>query len=79
MDEDYCDRIEGREIISNIAEAPGLATMIATMYPDNDSPDELPLLESSPISFEIKSCQNSSETFGSEGWHSTVEISSLSY
>jgi len=31
---------EGREIISNLAKAAGLATMIATMRPDIDNPDE---------------------------------------
>jgi splicing factor 3B subunit 1 len=40
IDEDYYARIEGREIISNLAKAAGLATMIATMRPDIDSPDE---------------------------------------
>jgi len=40
IDEDYYARVEGREIISNLAKAAGLATMIATMRPDIDSPDE---------------------------------------
>lgn len=40
IDEDYYARMEGREIISNLAKAAGLATMIATMRPDIDSPDE---------------------------------------
>ncbi|GFH54418.1 splicing factor 3B subunit 1 [Chaetoceros tenuissimus] len=40
IDEDYYARIEGREIISNLAKAAGLATMIATMRPDIDNPDE---------------------------------------
>ncbi|CDJ58736.1 splicing factor 3B subunit 1, putative [Eimeria maxima] len=40
IDEDYYARIEGREIISNLAKAAGLATMIATMRPDIDHPDE---------------------------------------
>lgn len=40
IDEDYFARVEGREIISNLAKAAGLATMIATMRPDIDSPDE---------------------------------------
>lgn len=40
IDEDYYARAEGREIISNLAKAAGLATMIATMRPDIDSPDE---------------------------------------
>ena len=31
IDEDYYARVEGREIISNLAKAAGLATMIATM------------------------------------------------
>ena len=34
IDEDYYARVEGREIISNLAKAAGLATMIATMRPD---------------------------------------------
>ena len=40
IDEDYYARIEGREIISNLAKAAGLATMISTMRPDIDNPDE---------------------------------------
>jgi splicing factor 3B subunit 1 len=40
IDEDYYARIEGREIISNLAKAAGLATMIATMRPDIDHVDE---------------------------------------
>lgn len=40
IDEDYYARCEGREIISNLAKAAGLATMIATMRPDIDNPDE---------------------------------------
>ena len=40
IDEDYYARVEGREIIANLAKAAGLATMIATMRPDIDSPDE---------------------------------------
>ena len=40
IDEDYYARAEGREIISNLAKASGLATMIATMRPDIDNPDE---------------------------------------
>jgi len=40
IDEDYYARIEGREIISNLAKAAGLATMIATMRPEIDNPDE---------------------------------------
>jgi len=40
IEEDYYARIEGREIISNLAKAAGLATMIATMRPDIDNPDE---------------------------------------
>jgi len=40
IDEDYYARVEAREIISNLAKAAGLATMIATMRPDIDSPDE---------------------------------------
>ena len=33
IDEDYYARIEGREIIANLAKAAGLATMIAAMRP----------------------------------------------
>lgn len=40
IDEDYYARIEGREIISNLAKAAGLATMISTMRPEIDSQDE---------------------------------------
>ena len=40
IDEDYYARVEGREIISNLAKAAGLASMIATMRPDIDNPDE---------------------------------------
>merc|ERR1719161_390836 len=40
IDEDYFARVEGREIISNLAKAAGLATMIATMRPDIDHADE---------------------------------------
>ena len=40
IDEDYYARVEGREIIANLAKAAGLATMIATMRPDIDNVDE---------------------------------------
>jgi splicing factor 3B subunit 1 len=40
IDEDYYARVEGREIISNLAKAAGLPTMIATMRPDIDNLDE---------------------------------------
>lgn len=40
IDEDYYARVEGREIISNLAKAAGLATMVSTMRPDIDNPDE---------------------------------------
>mmetsp|Transcript_11968 Transcript_11968/g.18006 ORF Transcript_11968/g.18006 Transcript_11968/m.18006 type:complete len:1263 (-) Transcript_11968:486-4274(-) len=40
IDEDYFARCEGREIISNLAKAAGLPTMIATMRPDVDHADE---------------------------------------
>lgn len=40
IDEDFYARVEGREIISNLAKAAGLATMIATMRPDIDHNDE---------------------------------------
>jgi splicing factor 3B subunit 1 len=40
IDEDYYARVEGREIISNLAKAAGLATMIATMRPDIDHTDD---------------------------------------
>ncbi|XJO78124.1 hypothetical protein BDV3_002615 [Batrachochytrium dendrobatidis] len=40
IDEDYYARVEGREIISNMSKAAGLATMIATMRPDIDHVDE---------------------------------------
>ncbi len=40
IDSDYYARVEAREIISNLAKAAGLATMIAIMRPDIDSGDE---------------------------------------
>lgn len=40
IDTDYYARIEGREIISNLAKAAGLATMIGTMRADIDHVDE---------------------------------------
>ncbi|CAH0515368.1 unnamed protein product [Peronospora belbahrii] len=40
IDEDYYARVEGREIISNLAKAAGLATMISAMRPDIDIDDE---------------------------------------
>ncbi|KAK9458879.1 armadillo-type protein [Lipomyces oligophaga] len=40
IDEDYYARVEGREIIANLAKAAGLAHMIATMRPDIDNADE---------------------------------------
>ncbi|WFC95642.1 U2 snRNP component prp10 [Malassezia brasiliensis] len=40
IDEDYFVRVEGREIISNLAKAAGLAHMISTMRPDIDHADE---------------------------------------
>lgn len=40
IDEDYFARVEGREIISNLSKAAGLAHMISTMRPDIDHIDE---------------------------------------
>lgn len=40
IDQDYFARVEGREIISNLAKAAGLAHMISTMRPDIDHADE---------------------------------------
>jgi splicing factor 3B subunit 1 len=40
IDADYYARVEGREIISNLAKAAGLAHMISTMRPDLDHQDE---------------------------------------
>lgn len=40
IDDDYYARVEGREIISNLAKAAGLPTMISTMRPDIDHKDE---------------------------------------
>ncbi|CAD6961040.1 unnamed protein product [Tilletia controversa] len=40
IDEDYYARLEGREIISNLSKAAGLAHMISTMRPDIDHVDE---------------------------------------
>ena len=40
IDQDYYARVEGREIISNLSKAAGLAHMISTMRPDIDHQDE---------------------------------------
>ena len=40
IDQDYYARVEGREIISNLSKAAGLAHMISTMRPDIDHTDE---------------------------------------
>lgn len=40
IDQDYYARVEGREIISNLSKAAGLAHMISTMRPDIDHIDE---------------------------------------
>ena len=40
IDQDYYARVEGREIISNLSKAAGLATMISVMRPDIDNADE---------------------------------------
>lgn len=40
IDEDYYARVEGRELIANLAKAVGLATMITVMRPNIDSPHE---------------------------------------
>lgn len=40
IDQDYYARVEGREIISNVAKAAGLATMISVMRPDIDHVDD---------------------------------------
>ncbi|ESQ56173.1 hypothetical protein EUTSA_v10024248mg [Eutrema salsugineum] len=40
IDGDYIARITGREVISNLSKAAGLATMIANMRPDLDHVDE---------------------------------------
>ncbi|PWW79505.1 ARM repeat-containing protein [Tuber magnatum] len=40
IDQDYYARVEGREIISNLSKAAGLAHMISTMRPDIDHADE---------------------------------------
>ena len=40
IDQDYYARVEGREIISNLSKAAGLATMISVMRPDIDHSDE---------------------------------------
>lgn len=40
IDEDYYARTEGKEIISNLAKAAGLATMVSIMRPDIDKDDE---------------------------------------
>lgn len=40
IDQDYYARVEGREIISNLAKAAGLSKMIGNMRPDIDHADE---------------------------------------
>ncbi|CAG9460321.1 unnamed protein product [Pedinophyceae sp. YPF-701] len=40
IEEDYYIRVEGREIIANLAKAAGLPTMISAMRPDVDHADE---------------------------------------
>ncbi len=40
VESDFYVRVEGRELIANLAKACGLATMISVMRPDIDSPDE---------------------------------------
>ncbi|KAF2204494.1 ARM repeat-containing protein [Delitschia confertaspora ATCC 74209] len=40
IDQDYYARVEGKEIISNLSKAAGLAHMISTLRPDLDHPDE---------------------------------------
>lgn len=40
IDEDYYTRIEGREVLSNLAKAAGLPTMLRTMRPDLDCEDQ---------------------------------------
>ena len=40
IDDDYYARVEGRELVANLAKAAGLATMITVMRPDIDSPNE---------------------------------------
>lgn len=40
IDQDYYARVEGREIISNLSKAAGLAHMISVMRPDLDHQDE---------------------------------------
>lgn len=40
IDEDYYVRLEGREIISNLSKAAGLAAMVAALRPDIDHVDE---------------------------------------
>ena len=40
IDDDFYARIEGRQLVANLAKAAGLATMISVMRPDIDSPDD---------------------------------------
>merc|ERR1719502_2296060 len=40
IDEDYYARVEGREIIGNLAKAAGQAAMISSLRPDIDNADE---------------------------------------
>lgn len=41
IDQDYYARVEGQEVISNLAKAAGKATMINAMMPHIDHPDEI--------------------------------------
>nr|GAT46774.1 predicted protein [Mycena chlorophos] len=51
IDEDYYARVEGREIISNLSKAAGLAHMISTMRPDIDHADDFGAGHPCPPSF----------------------------
>eukprot|EP00644_Phytophthora_capsici_P001434 jgi/Phyca11/526518/estExt2_fgenesh1_pm.C_PHYCAscaffold_100075 len=57
IDEDYYARVEGREIISNLAKAAGLATMISTMRPDIDIDDEY-VRNTTARAFAVAVCQS---------------------
>ncbi|KAL4188440.1 hypothetical protein AMTRI_Chr08g160140 [Amborella trichopoda] len=57
IDEDYYARVVGREIISNLSKAAGLATMISAMRPDIDNMDEY-VRNTTARAFSVAVCQS---------------------
>lgn len=54
IESDRFVRIEGREVISNLAKAAGLSTMISSLRPDLDSEDEYIFCFFPPFSRQIR-------------------------